>query len=297
MHVTSGKVWGNKSHPPVLCLHGILDNCNTFDRLLPLLPSCFFYICLDFAGHGLSSHLPPGFQDNALIFVKTVERAVRHLGLSKFIIMGHSYGGRTGVLYASMFPEKVTKLILLDTIGFGYVHLNETQGLFRRNIHLALNVEHALATKQRPKYTYEDLINRVIAGRSRQDSSFKREAAEIVLARHIEKVPNEDKYYYTPDQHCKFYDDFTPAFTLEQLKYLYTKHIKCKVLIIICSESYEKHNANNYRDLLSVWKTNPGTEIHYVEGNHDVHINEPQRINKFVETFLLDPKDLGRSKL
>ncbi|KAI5753367.1 hypothetical protein M8J77_026246 [Diaphorina citri] len=297
MHVTSGKVWGNKSHPPVLCLHGILDNCNTFDRLLPLLPPCFFYICLDFAGHGLSSHLPPGFQDNALIFVKTVERAVRHLGLSKFIIMGHSYGGRTGVLYASMFPEKVTKLILLDTIGFGYVHLNETQGLFRRNIHLALNVEHALATKQRPKYTYEDLINRVIAGRSRQDSSFKREAAEIVLARHIEKVPNEDKYYYTPDQHCKFYDDFTPGFTLEQLKYLYTKHIKCKVLIIICSESYEKHNANNYRDLLSVWKTKPGTEIHYVEGNHDVHINEPQRINKFVETFLLDPKDLGRSKL
>lgn len=200
-------------------------------------------------------------------------------------------------MYASMFPEKVTKLILLDTIGFGYVHLNETQGLFRRNIHLALNVEHALATKQRPKYTYEDLINRVIAGRTRQDSSFKREAAEIVLARHIEKVPNEDKYYYTPDQHCKFYDDFTPGFTLEQLKYLYTKHIKCKVLIIICSESYEKHNANNYRDLLSVWKTKPGTEIHYVEGNHDVHINEPQRINKFVETFLLDPKDLGRSKL
>lgn len=32
------KVWGSQKNPPVLCLHGWLDNANSFDRLIPLLP-------------------------------------------------------------------------------------------------------------------------------------------------------------------------------------------------------------------------------------------------------------------
>ena len=34
----AAKVYGNSTNPPVLCLHGWLDNCNTFDMLVPLLP-------------------------------------------------------------------------------------------------------------------------------------------------------------------------------------------------------------------------------------------------------------------
>ena len=46
-----------------LVLHGLLDNAGSFDGLAPLLTSALprhSFLCLDYPGHGLSSHLPPG---------------------------------------------------------------------------------------------------------------------------------------------------------------------------------------------------------------------------------------------
>ena len=46
-----------------MALHGWLDNAGTWDTLAPLLLSASPHqslLCLDYPGHGLSSHLPPG---------------------------------------------------------------------------------------------------------------------------------------------------------------------------------------------------------------------------------------------
>ncbi|XP_041528006.1 serine hydrolase-like protein isoform X5 [Microtus oregoni] len=68
------KVWGSQKNPPVLCLHGWLDNANSFDRLIPLLPQGFHYVAMDFGGHGLSSHHHPGFPYYHQSFVSDVRR-------------------------------------------------------------------------------------------------------------------------------------------------------------------------------------------------------------------------------
>ena len=46
-----------------VALHGWLDNAGSFDGVAPLVVSSCpsqSVICLDYPGHGLSSHLPPG---------------------------------------------------------------------------------------------------------------------------------------------------------------------------------------------------------------------------------------------
>ncbi|MEE6517181.1 hypothetical protein FKM82_027230, partial [Ascaphus truei] len=72
----AAKAWGPQEGRPVLCLHGWLDNANTFDRLIPLLPQACHYVALDFSGHGMSSHRPPGVRYEHLDYVTDVHRAV-----------------------------------------------------------------------------------------------------------------------------------------------------------------------------------------------------------------------------
>ena len=56
----AGKEWGSPSGEPWIALHGWLDNCGSFDTLLPHFPENHRIIAIDMPGHGFSSHFPEG---------------------------------------------------------------------------------------------------------------------------------------------------------------------------------------------------------------------------------------------
>uniref|UniRef100_I3NAM7 AB hydrolase-1 domain-containing protein n=1 Tax=Ictidomys tridecemlineatus TaxID=43179 RepID=I3NAM7_ICTTR len=132
----AAKAWGSLRGPPVLCLHGWLDNANSFDRLIPLLPQDFYYVAMDFGGHGLSSHYGPGVPYYHQNFVNEVRRVVAALKWSRFSLMGHSFGEYP--LFSCTFPEMVDELILLDTSPFEMENLLTYK---RRAIEHVLQVE------------------------------------------------------------------------------------------------------------------------------------------------------------
>ncbi|NXV73515.1 SEHL2 protein, partial [Atlantisia rogersi] len=138
-HVAA-KAWGPSEGHPVLCLHGWLDNANSFDKLIPLLPrgksvssgwfllqgctsdslslSDCYYVAMDFSGHGLSSHRPAGSLYYFLDYVSDVRRVVVALQWRQFTLMGHSMGGAVAGMFCFLYPEMVDRLILLETLGF-----------------------------------------------------------------------------------------------------------------------------------------------------------------------------------
>ncbi|KAL2775502.1 serine hydrolase-like protein 2 isoform a, partial [Daubentonia madagascariensis] len=144
----AAKTWGCLQGPPVLCLHGWLDNANSFDRLIPLLPQDFHYIAIDLGGHGLSSHYSPGFPYYHPNFVSDVRRVAAAMKWDRFSLIGHSFGGTVGGMFSCIFPEMVDKLILLDSLPFA-LDCNEIENLLtykRRAIEHVLQVE----TLQKP---------------------------------------------------------------------------------------------------------------------------------------------------
>ncbi|MEV0108247.1 alpha/beta hydrolase [Nocardia sp. NPDC050799] len=100
---------------PVLCLHGILDNCAGFDPLAEHLGGVDL-IAIDLPGHGLSDPVPSvtcGYLDYAACVLELAHTQ----GWDRFRLIGHSLGGAVSSLVAGIHPDKVDRLILIDAIG------------------------------------------------------------------------------------------------------------------------------------------------------------------------------------
>lgn len=111
-------VHGPEDAPPLLALHGWLDNAASFAPLAKHLGERRL-IALDLPGHGHSDHLPSGrfvhyhFADS----VQVVLAAATILGLDTFDLLGHSMGAGIGSLVAAAAPERVGHVALIEGLG------------------------------------------------------------------------------------------------------------------------------------------------------------------------------------
>lgn len=112
----AARCWHDSTKPPLLALHGWLDNAATFDLLAPLL-DCFHIVAVDFAGHGWSEHRAAGTRYHILDHVDDVLSIVNQLGWHQFTVMGHSMGAGVASLFASALPERVQKLVMIEGLG------------------------------------------------------------------------------------------------------------------------------------------------------------------------------------
>ena len=111
-------VHGADDAPPLLALHGWLDNAASFARLAPLLPA-HRLIALDLPGHGRSAHLPPGplVHYDLPVYVAAVLAAADALALDRFDLLGHSLGAGIASLLAAAAPDRVRRLVLIEGLG------------------------------------------------------------------------------------------------------------------------------------------------------------------------------------
>lgn len=100
----------------VLLLHGWGGSLNSFRALeMSLAQSGYSTITLDFPGFG-GSDLP---KENWELkdYVQIVVELLNAEQIEKVSIVCHSFGGRVAILLASMYPEFIEKLVLVDVAG------------------------------------------------------------------------------------------------------------------------------------------------------------------------------------
>lgn len=112
----AGLAWGQRGDPPVLLLHGWLDNAGSFAPLARELPGHRLWIP-DLPGHGRSGHRPAGTWYHFVDYLSDVMLLARALGLERFDLIGHSMGGAIATLVAAAFPERVQRLVLIEALG------------------------------------------------------------------------------------------------------------------------------------------------------------------------------------
>jgi pimeloyl-ACP methyl ester carboxylesterase len=93
----------------------------SFARLAPLLAENTTVHAVDMAGHGHSGHRPPGYSYWLMDYVGDLSELVeRHFPENErypLDLVGHSLGGIVCALYAAAFPERVRRLVMIDSLG------------------------------------------------------------------------------------------------------------------------------------------------------------------------------------
>jgi len=109
------KRW-NEGAYPTLALHGWLDNAASFDELAPRLTQ--LELCaMDMAGHGLSSHRPPGCRYHYVDNVDDASGVADAMGWKKFAVIGHSMGAGVASYLAAVQNDRVSHAIFIEGLG------------------------------------------------------------------------------------------------------------------------------------------------------------------------------------
>lgn len=106
--------WGGHTEQPMLLLHGFMGHAHMWDKVALEFRNHYRVISLDQRGHGQSQwsqELAYSIDDHC----SDICRFTEILGLYRMIVIGHSMGGRNALFYTACFPEKVERLILVDT--------------------------------------------------------------------------------------------------------------------------------------------------------------------------------------
>lgn len=117
-HLALGaQTWGDPAAPPLVAVHGWLDNAGSFALLAPLLATHFHVIALELPGHGHAGHLPPGAVYHFTDYVRAVSAAVDTLQLDRYALLGHSLGAGVAALVATVAPHRISGLWLIEGLG------------------------------------------------------------------------------------------------------------------------------------------------------------------------------------
>src|SRR5687767_8914088 len=117
--------WGGEG-PTLILLAGGGHTAHVFDGFAPRLTSRLHVIGITRRGVGASSR-PKGGEYDTTTLVRDLVAVLDSLGLAKASFAGHSFAGSEMSVLAARFPDRVDRLIYLDS-GFDYRQMLDRVG-------------------------------------------------------------------------------------------------------------------------------------------------------------------------
>ncbi len=111
--------WGEQGSP-IVCIHGITANAYCFQALADQVAATHRVIAYDLRGRGDSDKPESGY--SIPIHAADLADILDALELERPVIVGHSLGAMIALYFAAHYPQKLSKLVLMD--GGGHLPWN-----------------------------------------------------------------------------------------------------------------------------------------------------------------------------
>lgn len=169
--------------PCAVIMQGWGTNCRLYDGIAALLEDRFRVLQFDLPGFGLSDE--PDESWDVSRYAEFTKELLNSLGISKAMMIGHSYGGRVIIRLASTedLPFEITRIILIDSAGVLPVR---TPAQLRRQRRYKM-LKH-LFDNRLVYFLFDEIID---DWKSRQGSEDYRQASPVMRGTLVKAV-NED---------------------------------------------------------------------------------------------------------
>lgn len=257
--------------PTILAIHGWLDNAATFIPLMKVMPD-FHWVAIDLPGHGLSSHRPPGTHYHFIDWVSDIAEFIEQMDFSiPPIIVGHSLGGLLATVFSGIYPNKLSKLVLIDAAGL-YTQNDES---------VVADMREAMLSRTKLAQKKPNRVNLEAAVKARQQAGqLSYSAAQLLVSRNTQKEPNSDVIVWRSDPRLRAR---SPLRIDQHAAREIIKNISVPTLIVLGEEGYEdvKRNQQKYADCYR------DLQVVTVQGHHHCHLEFPLETAEQIKKFLL----------
>lgn len=103
--------------PPILLIHGFASSSYTFRKIIPLLEKQYSVIAVDLPGFG-KSEKSTSFVYSTSNYAKVMLACMDEFQLTCAHIIAHSMGDQIALQMARISPERIKKLVLLNSSGY-----------------------------------------------------------------------------------------------------------------------------------------------------------------------------------
>lgn len=253
----------HENQQDLLCLHGWLDNANSFLDLAKNLNHNL--IALDLPGQGLSDHLEDAAHYHMLDSIYWIEKIRRHFQWEKVNFLCHSLGGVLASIYAGCFPEHTKQVISIDSLGPISNPADKTQTQLRNSILSRIQIaEKGLRV--------HDSKQSCIQARCKS-GHISYSAAELLIDRACKEI--KGKWYWNHDYRLSIPSAL--RMSNEQCVDIF-QNIECPFHLIKAKNGFElvdwaiKSRAKYIKNF----------HLHQVEGGHHVHMENAPLIANII---------------
>ncbi len=263
-----------KGHP-LLLLHGYPQTKLMWRKVIPCLANKYTVVASDLRGYG-DSDKPSSSRNHSTYSKRQMAKdqvmLMKKLGFNKFFCIGHDRGARVFHRAALDFPEKISKLVLIDIVPTSYIYNNLNKSISESFFHWFFLTQKSPFPEKIIQGSKESYIKSILGRLSKTDTFLDKD----IVDKYIKKFSFKSIYAT-----C---EDYRAGATIDLLHHRQDKiKIQCPTLILWGKDSLV---GKNFKPL-EIWKRfAKDVRGCPIKGGHYLPEESPFKVTENILSFL-----------